>query len=408
MFAQVQQVSLQHTECALCILSRADNFRIKLKHPFYCMKRAFHIAKILVQKIDRDDCFGLAAEMAYNLALAIFPAILLFVSFLSLIHTPKTALLISDFIGMVLPQEVYQPIDQTIEKVLAERRSGIFTFSLIFSFFSMAAVFTTIMKAMERIYNKQPNYGFFRRQMVAIELVLLVSVALGVVFSLIIFGAEFEKMLEKQFRMYRLGQFLQWTRFPIAFFVMTLSALLVYKFSLRVGQKLPHVLPGATLMALLWILVCVLYGDYVKYQYYGQGYTVLAKGLATLVWLYACALIFLIGAEVNWLFYSGTVGGHSTTKLENAPTPVSELPTPSTAKPETTRSLATSEPLRPLSEATACDSVIALDDMLPLSRIDLPLPTSKPPATDHAPQTFSHTKPYISSSESSPQSSHTS
>ncbi len=367
------------------------------------MKRAFHIAKLLVQKIDRDDCFSLAAEMAYNLALAIFPAVLLFVSFLSLIQTPKTALLISDFIGMVLPQEVYQPIDQTIEKVLAERRSGIFTFSLIFSFFSMAAVFTTVMKAMERIYNKQPNYGFFRRQMIAIELVLLVSVALGAVFSLIIFGAEFEKMLEKQFRMYRLGQFLQWTRFPIAFFVMTLSALLVYKFSLRVGQKLPHVLPGAMLMALLWILVCVLYGDYVKYQYYGQGYTVLAKGLATLVWLYACALIFLIGAEVNWLFYSGTVGGHSTTKQENAP--ASALPTSSTAKLETAPPLATSEPARPLPEATPCDSVTALDDMLPLSRIDLPLPTSKPPATDHAPPTLSHTKPYISSSESSSQSS---
>jgi|GEM_PF-1114077 membrane protein len=351
------------------------------------MKRFLHIVKTLVQKIDRDDCFGLAAEMAYNLALAIFPAVLLFVSFLSLIQTPKTALLISDFIGMVLPQEVYQPIDQTIEKVLAERRGGIFTFSLIFSFFSMATVFTTVMKAMERIYNMQPNYGFFRRQMVAVELVLLVSVALGIVFSLIIFGAEFEKMLEKKLRMYRLGQFLQWVRFPIAFLVMTLSALIVYKFSLRVGQKLPHVLPGAMLMALLWILVCVLYGDYLKYQYYGQGYTVLAKGLATLVWLYACALIFLIGAEVNWLFYSGTIGA-------------------SRPKPEKTLSPATPTPERALSESTSDDSIIALDDMLPLSRIDLPLPTSKPPAPpDHARQSRSQAQPHLPSSESSSQSS---
>lgn len=346
------------------------------------MKRFFHIVKILVQKIDRDDCLGLAAEMAYNLALAIFPAVLLLVSFLSLIQTPKTALLISDFIGMVLPQEVYQPIDQMIEKVLAERRGGIFTFSLIFSFFSMATVFTTVMKAMERIYNMRPNYGFFRRQMIAAELVLLLGVALGIVFSLIIFGSEFERMLEKKFRLYRLGQFLQWTRFPIAFLAMMLSALIVYKFSLRVGQKLPHVLPGAMLMALLWILVCVLYGDYLKYQYYGQGYTVLAKGLATLVWLYACALIFLIGAEVNWLFYSGTIGA-THTKSGNA--------LPSTAQ--------ASEHSMP--QVASHESVIALDDMLPLNRIDLPFSVSKSSVAEHTPQSRSQAKPHISSSGSS-------
>lgn len=337
------------------------------------MTRIIFVAKTLIQKIDRDDCLGLAAEMAYNLALAIFPTLLLFVSFLSLIQTPKTALLISSFIGTVLPQEVYQPIEQTVERILAERRGGIFTFSLIFSFFSTAAVFTTIMKAMERIYNMQLNYSFFRRQMVAVELVLLVSVALGIVFSLIIFGTELEKILERQFKMHRLGQFLQWTRFPIAFLVMTLSALIVYKFSLRVGQKLPHVLPGAVLMALLWIVVCILYGDYVKYQYYGQGYTVLAKGLATLVWFYINALIFLIGAEVNWLFYSGTIGS-TPSKPKQAP-----LPAPTTS-PMT-------EPERNLSQTEAIpESVIALDDMLPLSRIDLPLPATKPTPAEAPPK----------------------
>ncbi|MDW8464632.1 MAG: YihY/virulence factor BrkB family protein [Chloroherpetonaceae bacterium] len=161
------------------------------------MKKVLRIARIFVKKLDQDDCLGLAAEMAYNLALAIVPAILLFVSLMSLIQSPKTALLISDLVGAVLPKEVYQPIDQTIDRVLAERREGIFTVSLIFSFFSTAAVFTTVMKAMERIYNMKLEYSFVRRQLVAAELVLLVSLALGIVFSLILFGAELEKMLEK-------------------------------------------------------------------------------------------------------------------------------------------------------------------------------------------------------------------
>ncbi|MCS7013755.1 MAG: YihY/virulence factor BrkB family protein [Chloroherpetonaceae bacterium] len=325
------------------------------------MKKVLRIARIFVKKLDQDDCLGLAAEMAYNLALAIVPAILLFVSLMSLIQSPKTALLISDLVGAVLPKEVYQPIDQTIDRVLAERREGIFTVSLIFSFFSTAAVFTTVMKAMERIYNMKLEYSFVRRQLVAAELVLLVSLALGIVFSLILFGAELEKMLEKQFRLRWLGHLVEWTRFPIAFLVMTLSALLVYKFSLRIGQRLSHVLPGATLMATLWIVVCLWYGDYLKYQYYGQGYTVLAKSLATLVWLYINSLIFLIGAEVNWLFYSGTIGK---TRSEPART----IAEPQKAETKSDR-VEAAEPV----------PIMLPEDALPLNRVDLPLPATKPP-----------------------------
>lgn len=361
--------------------------------PLLQMKRAWEVAKVFVKKLDQDDCFGLAAEMAYNLALAIVPAILLFVSFMSLIQSPKTALIIADLVGTVLPKEVYQPIDQTIDKVIAERRGGVFTLSLIFAFFSTAAVFTTVMKAMERIYDMKLEYSFLRRQLVAMELVLLVSVALGVVFSLILFGAEFEKMLERQFKLYWLGHLVQWTRFPIAFLVMTLSALLVYKFSLRVGQKLGQVLPGAMLMATLWIVVCIWYGDYLKYQYYGQGYTVLAKSLATLVWLYINSLIFLLGAEVNWLFYSGTIGKRTPAKQEVAQSAASDAPTKQA--PEAPEHLA-AEPV----------AIVLPEEPLPLSRIDLPLPATKPegrqpaePAESESAKSIAHARITTTSAE---------
>jgi membrane protein len=267
--------------------------------------RTLAFIKALLKKFEQDDCLGLAAEMAYGLMLALFPAMLLFVSFLSLIQSADAINLLSDMIGQVLPKEVYNPIDKTLEALVSDRQSGIFTVSLLFSVFSSSAVFTTIIKGMERIYGLKAQYGFFRRQQIALELVVIVSIALTVVFSLIIFGYEFESVLENKYKMRWLKTTIQYARFPIAFVVMVVSTLLVYKFSLRISQKLEHILPGAMLMAVLWIALTVWFGEYVKRQSYNKAYGLLAGLIAMLVWMYANSLIFLIGAEVNWLFYRG-------------------------------------------------------------------------------------------------------
>jgi membrane protein len=269
------------------------------------MNKTLRTLKLLVLKIDADDCLGLAAEMSYNLVLSLVPAMLVFVSFFSLVQSPKTIILLSDLIGQVLPEEVYSSIDKAIEKLVAEKRGGIFTVSLIFAIYSSASVFTTIMKAMERIYKAEVGYHFLRRQLIAVELVLIVSISLGIVFSLLIFGYELEQILESKFRWHWLGSVVSFTRFPIAFIVMVMSMLLVYKFSLRIGQKLQHILPGAVFMSVCWMLLCAWFGEYVKYQSYGQTYTVLAKVIAILVWMYFNSLIFLLGAEINSLFHNG-------------------------------------------------------------------------------------------------------
>jgi len=291
------------------------------------MKKTVRTLKLLATKINDDDCFGLAAEMSYNLVLSLVPAILVFVSFFSIVQSPKTILLISNLMGQVVPEEVYSPIDTAIEKLLAEKRGGIFTVSLIFALFSSAAVFTTIMKAMERIYKAEVGYGFLRRQLIALELVLIVSVALGVVFNLLVFGYELERTLEYKLQMRWLKNVVAYTRFPIAFVVMTLSMILIYKFSLRIGQKLQHILPGAVFMAIAWMLLCAWFGDYVKYQNYGQTYTILAKVIAILVWMYFNSLIFLLGAEINSLFHMGFLSIEMKPKKKNAQKK-SELPAP--------------------------------------------------------------------------------
>ncbi len=268
--------------------------------------KPFAITKAFLKKIfDDDDCVGLASEMAYSVTLSLFPALILFVSFLSLIQSPEAISTLSDLIGQILPKEVYNPIDKTLEKIVAERQGGIFTLSIFITMFSAAGIFTTIMKAMERIYGVKTDYSFLKRQQIAIELVLLVSVALTLVFSLLLFGVELEQVLYYKYKMRWLKNVMQYARLPIAFVVIVVSTLIVYKYSLRIRHKLEHLLPGAMLMAFLWILLTIWFGDFVKNAQFSRAYDLLAKLIAMLLWMWTNSLLFLLGAELNWFLYKG-------------------------------------------------------------------------------------------------------
>ncbi|MGQ9805714.1 MAG: YihY/virulence factor BrkB family protein [Chlorobiales bacterium] len=266
----------------------------------------FETTRNFLKKVfEDDDCVGLASEMAYSVTLSLFPALILFVSFLSLIQSPEAISTLSDLIGQILPKEIYNPIDKTLEKIVAERQGGIFTLSIFITLFSTAGIFTTVMKAMERIYGVKTDYSFLKRQQIAIELVLLVSVALTVVFSLLLFGVEIEQVLYYKYKMKWLKNFVQYARLPIAFIVIVVSTLIVYKFSLRIRHKLENLLPGAMLMAFLWILLTIWFGDFIKNAQFTRAYDVLAKLIAMLLWMWTNSLIFLLGAELNWFLYKG-------------------------------------------------------------------------------------------------------
>jgi membrane protein len=276
----------------------------------------FGKTKAFIKKLDEDDCVGLASEMAYSVTLSLFPALILFVSFLSLVKSADAITTLSDLIGSILPKEVYNPIDKTLEKIVEEQQGGIFTISFFFTLFSAAGIFTTVMKAMERIYGVKADYNFFKRQQIAIELVLIVSVSLTLVFTLLLFGVEFEQVVRYKYKIRWLKNIVQYARLPIAFIVIVLSTLLVYKFSLRIRQRLEHLLPGAVFMATLWVLLTVWFGDYVKTATFTRAYDVLAKLIAMLLWMWANSLIFLLGAELNWFLYKGR---YSLALAETAP-----------------------------------------------------------------------------------------
>jgi len=256
-----------------------------------------------INKIDSDDCTGLASEMAFQLTFTLFPVLLAFVSFLSLLQTPGAINLLIDMAGKVIPPEVFLPFDTIIEKLVTTRQRGIFTFSLIIAIVSSTAIFSTIIKAMERIWMPEKKWNFIRRIFTSYLLMFVVGLALILIFNLLFYGHTFELFIIKKYRLWKFIKYMEHFKFPLAFLIVVITVLLIYKIATPLKLKFSGHLPGALFYGLAWIALSVTFRHYIRYSSpdptISRAYEILARTIIILAWMYANSLLFILGAELN-------------------------------------------------------------------------------------------------------------
>jgi membrane protein len=88
--------------------------------------------------------------------------------------------------------------------------------------------------------------------------------------------------------------------FPaVAMVVAMLALTVIYWVARPKEESLRHVLPGATLATLLWWLVNVVFGFYVRRVPYNVVYGGLAAVIGLLVWMQISAVVVFLGAAWN-------------------------------------------------------------------------------------------------------------
>jgi uncharacterized BrkB/YihY/UPF0761 family membrane protein len=92
-----------------------------------------------------------------------------------------------------------------------------------------------------------------------------------------------------------------WTFFfPVAAFVLSLAALtMIFRVARPQETSLRDVIPGAIVATLLWWLVDVLFGFYVRRVPYSLVYGGLAAVIGLLIWMNLSAIIIFLGAAWN-------------------------------------------------------------------------------------------------------------
>jgi len=245
-------------------------------------------------------CGVISQAIAFNLFLAFFPTLLLAVAFASSWIGSKAALL--DTIRSFT--EFLPPGSQGIVWDFLQRRGpDLWKFAVLGwagTLLGGSQVMKLLMDGIHLIYGDEERIGFLHRQLRGLLLLLITIAPMLAAGILGVFG----RPLRKWFTL-RLGAAVPihglWLIFfPAAAMVLAMLALAVIYWVARPKEKrLWHVLPGAMLATLLWWLVNVVFGIYVRRVPYSVVYGGLAAVIGLMIWMQISAVIVFLGAAWN-------------------------------------------------------------------------------------------------------------
>lgn len=248
-----------------------------------------------------DDCLGLAAQLAYYLFLALFPAILFLLAVASFFPLDNLTDDIGRALGPVVSAEVLQLIQDQMQRLANAESGGLLTFGVLGALWSSSAGLVSIVGALNRAYDIEEGRPWWRVRLVAIALTLGMAAFVLCALSLVVAGPTLARYLSDTAG---LGAAFKWgwliLQWPLAFAMVSTAIGLAYYFGPDAEQQWAWISPGAVVATALWLLVSVAFKFYVAtFTDYNASYGAVGGVMVLMLWFYLSGLAILIGAELN-------------------------------------------------------------------------------------------------------------
>jgi membrane protein len=245
-------------------------------------------------------CSMISQAIAFNLFLAFFPTLLVAVALATSRLGGKTSLfdLITDLTAFLPPGS-----QAIVSEFLVRRGPNAWKLAALGwtgMLLAGSQVMKLVMQGIHIIYDDKQPLGFLHRQIRGLMLLLVTMAPLLTAAVLGVLGKPLRRWLGHEIGR-RILPDGWWTFFfPAAAIVLAMLALtVIYRVARPQEDSLRNVLPGAMVATLLWWLVDVLFGVYVRRVPYSVVYGGLAAVIGLIIWMQLSAVIIFLGAAWN-------------------------------------------------------------------------------------------------------------
>ncbi len=266
----------------------------------------YEVIKVFIDKITKDEIIDRANGVAFNFALAIFPAIIFLFTLTPYIHefvpeVSQESILI--FIDDLMPDSMFETVESTVTDIVGNTRGGLLTFGALFSLFLATNGMAALMKAFNACYKTLEKRGFIKTRLVATGLTFMLAFVLILAVILLVVGN-----LSLQF----IGD-IEWIhiedyvtyiffiiRFIVIFIVFFLAISFIYYFGPAVHYNWSFFSIGSLIATILCIAVSYGFSFYVtNFATYNKLYGSLGVLIALMVWQEILSIVLLVGYEIN-------------------------------------------------------------------------------------------------------------
>jgi membrane protein len=249
----------------------------------------------------RDDCFGLAAQLAYYFFLALFPALLFLLGLASFFSLASVSDQVVGALSPVAPPDVLSIIREQMQRMSDSDDGGILTLGVLGALWSSSAAIVSIIGALNRAYDIEDERPWWRTRLLSIALTLALATLIIVSFLLVLIGPTLAESVASRLG---LGAVFEWTwkilQWPVAFALVTIAIGVVFYFGPDAEQQWEWVTPGAVLATALWLLASLVFKVYIaNFADYAAAYGTIGGVIVLMLWFYVSGLAVLAGAEMN-------------------------------------------------------------------------------------------------------------
>ena len=271
------------------------------------MSRFFRHLRIAFWRAFEHDAFGVAKGAAFSAILTFFPTILVLASILS--RSQSSEAFVHEIFrarGLILPVGTNATVTTYLTGTKPVETKFLVWISIL-TLWTASGVMISWMEGFRKAYQMPKVWGLIQERLIAFLLVLMAGVPMGFASFLVVFGNVIER-----WTMFHVGYGLTpyilglWT--AVRWMIATLTSIavfgLVYHHGVPRTQPWHRVLPGSVVATMLWVLVSVGFGWYLRrYANYDVIYGSVGTAIALLIWLYLVSMVVLIGAEFNAVRY---------------------------------------------------------------------------------------------------------
>lgn len=284
------------------------------------------LARRLWLKVQSDNVFGRAAELAYFFLFSIFPLLIAMTSLSGRVSAgEEIEHELLRYFRTALPWSAYELVAETLRGISGASGSGKLSLGVAITIASGSAGMVAVIEGLNTAYDVREARSWLRRRGVSILLTFALSIFVILALAIFLCGNYFGTFVAEHVGFRPLFEtawpVIQW---PLVFLFVVVALALTYRFAPNVRVRTwKWIFPGAVAAFLLWLIASAGLRLYLRFfDPYSEVYGPLGALIILMIWFYLFGLSILVGGELNSILENAAaVSGNPDAKLSGEKTP---------------------------------------------------------------------------------------
>ncbi|HUE87266.1 MAG TPA: YihY/virulence factor BrkB family protein [Vicinamibacterales bacterium] len=259
------------------------------------------VARRTIREINDDNCFGLAAQLAFYFLLALFPALLFLVALIGYVPIDDALDELLAALGTVAPRELVELMRIQLADIAAGQHAGLLTLGIAGALWTSSAALVAIIDALNRAYDVTEWRTWWKRRLLAIALTIGLAFFILVATTLVLVGPDLAARIASWVDLAPVVTTV-WAllRWPVLLLCVIAGVDLVFHFAPNRKARWVWLTPGSLVATSLWIVSSFAFKFYVtNFGNYTATYGAIGAVIIAMLWFYVSSLAILVGAELN-------------------------------------------------------------------------------------------------------------